>query len=78
MAVARHSWSGSELAPRAARETRDAFRLRFEITTLQRTLKALGTFGYMAAVRENRHRWTSAEPTTAPSDFDKSLLANPF
>jgi len=38
----------------AADEARDAFRLRFELTTLQRTLKALGTFGYMASVRENR------------------------
>jgi aminoglycoside/choline kinase family phosphotransferase len=36
-----------------AGEARDAFRLRFELTTLQRTLKALGTFGYMATVREN-------------------------
>lgn len=37
-----------------AGEARDAFRLHFELTTLQRTLKALGTFGYMAAVRDNR------------------------
>jgi hypothetical protein len=37
----------------AAGEARDAFRLRFELTTLQRTLKALGTFGYMASVRDN-------------------------
>ena len=36
-----------------AGEAREAFRLRFELTTLQRTLKALGTFGYMATVREN-------------------------
>jgi aminoglycoside/choline kinase family phosphotransferase len=34
-------------------EARAVFRRRFEITSVQRTLKALGTFGYMATVREN-------------------------
>jgi aminoglycoside/choline kinase family phosphotransferase len=34
-------------------EPREVFRRRFELMALQRTLKALGTFGYMATVREN-------------------------
>ncbi len=34
-------------------ESRDAFRRRFDLTSVQRNLKALGTFGYMATVREN-------------------------
>jgi len=34
-------------------EAREVFRRRFELTAAQRTLKALGTFGYMARVREN-------------------------
>jgi len=34
-------------------ESREVFRRRFELMALQRTLKALGTFGYMATVREN-------------------------
>jgi hypothetical protein len=33
-------------------ESRDAFRRRFDLTCVQRNLKALGTFGYMATVRE--------------------------
>lgn len=32
-------------------ETRDAFLRRFELTCVQRNLKALGTFGFMATVR---------------------------
>lgn len=35
-------------------ETRDTFRRRFELMSIQRNLKALGTFGYMAAVRGNK------------------------
>jgi aminoglycoside/choline kinase family phosphotransferase len=34
-------------------ESKDAFRRRFDLTSVQRNLKALGTFGYMATVREN-------------------------
>jgi aminoglycoside/choline kinase family phosphotransferase len=34
-------------------ESREAFLHRFELTCVQRNLKALGTFGYMATVREN-------------------------
>ena len=34
-------------------EARDAFHRRFELTSVQRNLKALGTFGYMATVRGN-------------------------
>jgi aminoglycoside/choline kinase family phosphotransferase len=34
-------------------EPKDAFRRRFDLTSVQRNLKALGTFGYMATVREN-------------------------
>jgi hypothetical protein len=34
-------------------ESREVFRQRFELTCVQRNLKALGTFGYMATVREN-------------------------
>jgi aminoglycoside/choline kinase family phosphotransferase len=33
-------------------ESRDTFRRRFDLTSVQRNLKALGTFGYMATVRE--------------------------
>jgi N-acetylmuramate 1-kinase len=32
-------------------EARDVFRRRFELTSVQRNLKALGTFGYMTVVR---------------------------
>jgi hypothetical protein len=34
-------------------EAREVFRRRFELTSVQRNLKALGTFGYMATVRGN-------------------------
>jgi aminoglycoside/choline kinase family phosphotransferase len=34
-------------------ETRETFQSRFELMSLQRNLKALGTFGYMAVVRSN-------------------------
>lgn len=34
-------------------EPRDAFERRFALTSVQRNLKALGTFGYMATVRQN-------------------------
>jgi aminoglycoside/choline kinase family phosphotransferase len=34
-------------------EPRDAFRRRFELTCVQRNLKALGTFGYQASARAN-------------------------
>jgi aminoglycoside/choline kinase family phosphotransferase len=34
-------------------ETREAFARRFELVSVQRNLKALGTFGYMATVRQN-------------------------
>jgi aminoglycoside/choline kinase family phosphotransferase len=34
-------------------ESRELFRRRFELMSVQRTLKALGTFGYMATVRGN-------------------------
>jgi len=34
-------------------EPREVFRRRFDLMCVQRTLKALGTFGYMAAVRQN-------------------------
>lgn len=34
-------------------EPKDAFRRRFDLTSVQRNLKALGTFGYMAVVRDN-------------------------
>jgi len=34
-------------------ESREVFQRRFELTAVQRTLKALGTFGYMATVRQN-------------------------
>jgi len=34
-------------------EARDVFRRRFDLMCVQRNLKALGTFGYMATVRQN-------------------------
>ena len=34
-------------------ESRELFRRRFELMSIQRTLKVLGTFGYMATVRAN-------------------------
>jgi len=34
-------------------ETREVFRRRFDLMCVQRNLKALGTFGYMATVRQN-------------------------
>jgi aminoglycoside/choline kinase family phosphotransferase len=34
-------------------EARERFRRRFDLTCVQRNLKALGTFGYMATVRHN-------------------------
>lgn len=34
-------------------ESREVFRRRFELMSVQRTLKALGTFGYMATVKKN-------------------------
>ena len=34
-------------------ETRETFQQRFELMSIQRNLKALGTFGYMAVVRNN-------------------------
>ena len=34
-------------------ETRETFTQRFELMSIQRNLKALGTFGYMAVVRRN-------------------------
>lgn len=34
-------------------ETRETFQQRFELMSIQRNLKALGTFGYMAMVRHN-------------------------
>ena len=34
-------------------ESRELFRRRFELMSVQRLLKALGTFGYMATVRDN-------------------------
>jgi aminoglycoside/choline kinase family phosphotransferase len=37
----------------ASDETRETFGQRFELTSIQRNLKALGTFGYMTVVREN-------------------------
>ena len=42
-------------AARACRaRSRDTFQRRFELMSIQRNLKALGTFGYMAAVRGSR------------------------
>jgi N-acetylmuramate 1-kinase len=37
----------------AAEEPRESFRRRFELMCVQRNLKALGTFGFMATVRSN-------------------------
>ena len=37
----------------APNETRETFQQRFELMCIQRNLKALGTFGYMAVVRNN-------------------------
>ena len=37
----------------APEEAREGFRRRFDLTCVQRNLKALGTFGYMATVRHN-------------------------
>jgi hypothetical protein len=34
-------------------EPREVFRRRFDLMCVQRNLKALGTFGYMATVRQN-------------------------
>jgi hypothetical protein len=34
-------------------EPREVFRRRFDLMCVQRNLKALGTFGYMATVRSN-------------------------
>jgi aminoglycoside/choline kinase family phosphotransferase len=34
-------------------EPREVFRRRFDLMCVQRTLKALGTFGYMATIRQN-------------------------
>ncbi len=46
-----HFLSGGTPAPGVA--ARQEFRRRFDVMALQRNLKALGTFGYQAAVREN-------------------------
>ncbi len=35
-------------------ESQDTFRRRFDLMCVQRNLKALGTFGYMASVKGNR------------------------
>jgi N-acetylmuramate 1-kinase len=35
-------------------DSRDTFRRRLELMSIQRNLKALGTFGYQAAVKNNR------------------------
>jgi aminoglycoside/choline kinase family phosphotransferase len=35
------------------RDERDAFRVRFDLMSLQRNLKALGTFGYQTTANEN-------------------------
>jgi aminoglycoside/choline kinase family phosphotransferase len=35
------------------RESKDVFERRFDLMAVQRNLKALGTFGYMATVRRN-------------------------
>jgi aminoglycoside/choline kinase family phosphotransferase len=35
-------------------ESRDTFRRRLELMSVQRNLKALGTFGFQAAVKNNR------------------------
>ena len=37
----------------APSETRESFHQRFELMSIQRNLKALGTFGFMAVVRSN-------------------------
>jgi aminoglycoside/choline kinase family phosphotransferase len=47
--VAEHAEAFRRVA--APGEPRDTFLRRFELMSLQRNLKALGTFGYMAAVR---------------------------
>jgi N-acetylmuramate 1-kinase len=43
---------------------RDRFRYVFDMTSLQRNIKALGTFGYQASVRKS-DRYMSAIPRTA-------------
>jgi len=40
-------------APPPATAARQEFRRRFDVMALQRNLKALGTFGYQAAARQN-------------------------
>jgi aminoglycoside/choline kinase family phosphotransferase len=47
--VAEHAEAFRRVA--APGEPRDTFLRRFELMSVQRNLKALGTFGYMAAVR---------------------------
>lgn len=46
-------------------ESRETFGRRFELTSIQRNLKALGTFGYMATVRGNRVYIPYIPPTLA-------------
>lgn len=46
-------------------ELREAFRRRFDLMCVQRNLKALGTFGYMATVRQNPVYLPYIPPTLA-------------
>jgi N-acetylmuramate 1-kinase len=48
----------------AAEESRARFRYIFDVMSLQRNIKALGTFGYQLSVRGN-HRYSASIPRTA-------------
>ena len=48
-----------------AGEPRDTFQRRFELMSVQRNLKALGTFGFMASVRGNQVYLPYISPTLA-------------
>jgi N-acetylmuramate 1-kinase len=46
------------------KDSRDRFRYIFDVMSLQRNIKALGTFGYQLSVRGN-HRYAASIPLTA-------------
>jgi len=53
-----------EGVPESDRQSSDRFRYVFDVMSLQRNIKALGTFGYQVSVRGS-HRYVSSIPRTA-------------
>ena len=54
----------AEATGNASQESRRRFRYIFDVMSLQRNIKALGTFGYQASAREER-RYLTSVPRTA-------------